>query len=210
VTIATQKKKRRTGRRPGPSTTREAIAAAAQRQFGELGYERTTIRGVAEEADVDPALVLHFFGSKQELFASVTALPLELDQAMPHIVDGPRSMLGKRLAEWAVGVLEDPESRQAVTGILRAAVSGPEAVQAARELVSARVLVPIAEHIGADQPKLRASLVNSQMVGLIIARYVLALEPLASMSPSALVDAIGPNLQRYLTRPLASGKPGSR
>jgi Tetracyclin repressor-like, C-terminal domain len=77
-------------------------------------------------------------------------------------------------------------------------------------LVSARVLVPIAERIGADQPKLRASLVNSQMVGLIIARYVLALEPLASMSPSALVDAIGPNLQRYLTRPLASGKPGSR
>lgn len=209
MNIATRQTKR-TGRRPGPSGTREAIAAAARRQFGELGYERTTIRGIAEEADVDPALVLHFFGSKRELFDSVTALPFELDEALPQIVNGPRSMLGKRLAEWVVGALEEPESRQAITGILRAAVSGPEAAQTARELVTTRVLGPIAEHIDSDQPELRASLVNSQMVGLIIARYIVAAEPLASMNPRALVDAIAPNFQRYLAGPLGPRKLGSR
>lgn len=210
MTIATQRKKRRTGRRPGPSATREAIAAAAGRQFGELGYERTTIRGIAKEAKVDPALVLHFFGSKRELFNSATVLSLELEEALPEIVDGPRSMLGKRVADWVVSTLENPDSRQAITGILRASVSDPEAARAAREVVTARVLVPIAEHIDADQPQLRAALVNMEMVGLIVARYIVAVEPLASMGPSDLVDAIGPTLQRYLTKPLGPDKPGSR
>jgi AcrR family transcriptional regulator len=209
VTIATQQKKRRTGRRPGPGVTREAIAAAAGRQFGELGYERTTIRGIAKEAKVDPALVLHFFGSKRELFNSATILSLELDEALPQIIDGPRSMLGRRITRWVVDALEQPESRQAITGILRAAVSDPEAAQAARDVVTARVLAPIAEHIDADRPELRASLVNSQMVGVIMGRYIVPVEPLASMSPSDLVDAIAPTVQRYLTRPLGTGKAGS-
>lgn len=199
------KRRRRTGRRPGQSGTREAIVDAARRQFAELGYTRTTIRGIAQEADVDPALVLHFFGSKQKLFASVTALPFELEEAMPQIVDGPRSQLGTRLAAFLLDVLEDPDSRSAITGIVRAAASEPEAARAARELVTARVLVPIAERIEADQPELRASLVNSQMVGLIMARYIVALEPLASLPAERVVQAIAPNLQRYLAAPLDLG-----
>jgi AcrR family transcriptional regulator len=196
---------RRPGRRPGESGTREAIAAAARRQFSERGYDRTTIRSIAAEADVDPALVGHFFGSKHALFAAVTTLPLELEQAMPHITDGPRSKLGRRLAEFLLGVLEDPESRGAITSIVRAAASEPEAARAARELVTTRVLVPIAKGIDVDRPELRASLVNSQMVGLIMARYIVGLEPLASLSADEVVEAIAPNLQRYLTAPLAAG-----
>jgi AcrR family transcriptional regulator len=195
---------RRPGRRPGHSGTREAIAAAAQRQFSELGYDRATIRGIAADADVDPALVSHFFGSKEKLFASVTALPFELDEAMPQIVEGARSGLGRRLAEFLLGVLEDPESRRAITSIVRAAVSEPDAARAARELVTARVLVPIAKRIEADQPELRASLINSQMVGLIMARYIVALEPLASLPAEEVVRAIAPNLQRYLTGSLGT------
>lgn len=178
--------------------------AAARRQFSELGYDRATIRGIAAEADVDPALVSHFFGSKRELFASVTTLPFELEQAMPQIVEGPRSRLGQRLAEFLLDVLEDPESRKAITSIVRAAASEPEAVQAARELVTARVVVPIAERIEADRPALRASLINSQMVGLIMARYIVALEPLASLPAQEVVGAIAPNLQRYLTGSLGT------
>lgn len=200
------KSSRGPGRRPGQSGTREAIAGAAKRRFSELGYDRTTIRGIAAEADVDPALISHFFGSKESLFAAVTAMPFELTEAMPRIVDGPRSRIGVRLAEFVVGVLEDPESRQAITSIVRAATSAPGAARAARELVTARVLLPIAKAIDADQPELRASLVNSQMVGLVMARYIVALEPLASLPPADLVRAIGPNLQRYLTGSLGTGR----
>jgi AcrR family transcriptional regulator len=194
------------GRRPGRSRTREAIAAAAKRQFSELGYDRATIRGIAAEAKVDPALVSHFFGSKKKLFASVTALPFELDAAMPQITDGARSGLGRRLAGFLLDVLEDPESRKAITSIVRAAVSEPEAAEAARELVAARVLVPIAKRIDADQPELRASLINSQMVGLIMARYIVALEPLASLPADDVARAIAPNLQRYLTGSLGAAR----
>src|SRR5918995_1357732 len=80
----------RTGRRPGESGTRDAIADAARRRFAEVGYERATIRAIAGDAAVDPALVLHFFGSKQELFASVMALPFEPEKIMEEILAGPR------------------------------------------------------------------------------------------------------------------------
>jgi AcrR family transcriptional regulator len=187
------------GRRPGESGTREAIAQAAQRLFAELGYDRTTIRAIAAAADVDPALVNHFFGSKQELFRAVTTLPVELAEVLPRIAEGPRSQAGLRLADYVMGVLEDPETRRAITGLVRAAASDPEAARVVREIVTARVLTPIAEHLAADRPTLRASLINSQMVGLIMARYVLALEPLASLPRDEVVQAIAPILQRYLT-----------
>lgn len=198
--------RKRLGRRPGESRTREAIAAAARRLFSERGYDRTTIRAIAEAAEVDPALVNHFFGSKRGLFASVTTFPVELADAMPHIADGPRSKVGLRLAEFVVGAIEDPETRLAITSLVRAAASEPEAARAVREIVTARVLTPISESLAADQPELRASLINSQMVGLIMARYVIELEPLASLPPDEVIQAIAPNLQRYLTGPLgASG-----
>jgi AcrR family transcriptional regulator len=193
---------KRLGRRPGESGTREAIAAAARRLFSERGYDRTTIRGIAEAADVDPALINHFFGSKQELFAAVTTFPVELADAMPRIAEGPRSRVGLRLAEFVLDALEDPETRRAITSLVRAATSEPEAARTVREIVTARVLTPIAETLAADQPKLRASLINSQMVGLVMARYILELEPLASLPREEVVEAIAPNLQRYLTGPL--------
>jgi AcrR family transcriptional regulator len=190
------------GRRPGESGTREAIAAAARLLFSERGYDRTTIRGIADQADVDPALVNHFFGSKLDLFATVTALPDELAAAIPRIADGPKSRAGERLAEFLMDVLEDPDRRAAILSLVRAAASEPEAARAVREIVSERVLSPIAESLAADQPKLRASLINSQMVGLVMARYVVALEPLASLPRDEVVRAIAPNLQRYLAGPL--------
>src|SRR5215211_1809436 len=115
--------RRRPGRPPGDSRTQEAIAAAARRQFAELGYERTTIRGVAQEAGVDPALVHHFFDSKQKLFLSVTELPFRPEETLPRVLAGRRSEAGLRLARFAVGLLENPESGEVMTGILRAAAS---------------------------------------------------------------------------------------
>jgi AcrR family transcriptional regulator len=190
------------GRRPGESGTREAIATAARELFAQRGYDRATIRAIASAADVDPALINHFFGSKQELFRAVTMLPADLEAMMAQIVEGPRSQAGLRLARFLLDVLEDPEARSAILSLVRAAASEPEAVAAVREIVTERVLIPIAEQLDADQPRLRANLINSQMVGLVMARSVIELEPLASLPAESVAEAIAPNLQRYLTGPL--------
>jgi AcrR family transcriptional regulator len=194
--------KRRPGRPPGDSRTREAIAAAARRQFAELGYERTTIRGVAQEVGVDPALVHHFFDSKQRLFLSVTELPFQPEEALPAVLAGRRSEAGLRLARFTVGLWENPEARQILAGILRAAVSEPEAAQMARELATERIRDAISDSLGVDDALLRANLIASQSIGLLMARYILCVEPLASMAPDALIQAIAPTFQHYLTRPL--------
>ena len=194
--------RQRTGRRPGSSGTREAIAAAAKRRFAERGYERTTIRGIAEEAGVDPALVSHFFGSKQKLFLSVMELPFAPEEVMPEVLAGRRSQAGERLARFYVGMLEDPRSRSVITGIVRAAASEPDAARMARDLVAGRIVAAVSEALGVDDARLRASLVGSQLIGLAMARYIVRVEPLASLSADELVEAIAPNLQRYLTGPL--------
>lgn len=194
--------RRRTGRRPGPSGTREAIADAAQSRFADLGYDGATIRAIAEEAGVDPALVLHFFGSKQELFLSVMALPFEPEVVMPELLAGSRAQAGLRFARFAVDMLEDPESRNVLTGILRAAASEPHGADMVRDLIARRITGAITESLAVDDAPLRANLVASQVVGLIMARHVVRLEPLASLDPESLIEAIAPNLQRYLTGPL--------
>jgi AcrR family transcriptional regulator len=194
--------KSRTGRRPGESTTREAIAEAARNQFAELGYDRTTIRAIAAEADVDPALVVHFFGSKQRLFLAVMAPPFDPDEVIPRILQGRRSEIGRRLATFAVGQLEDPRSRRVLVGIIRAAASEPEAARMVRELVAERIVRALSGGVGTDDARLRAELVSTQVVGLIMGRHILRAEPLASLPPEALIDAIAPTLQRYLTGPL--------
>src|SRR5580765_898719 len=102
---------RRSGRRPGPTTTRDAIAQAARRQFAELGYDRATLRGIAGEAGVDAALVVQFYGSKDALFREVMPLPPTVAAAMAGLADGPTATVGRRLAEVIVGMLEDPRSR---------------------------------------------------------------------------------------------------
>jgi AcrR family transcriptional regulator len=181
------------------SGTREAIAGASRRQFAELGYERTTIRGVAEEAGVDPALVLHFFGSKQKLFLSVMSLPFEPEQVLPEVLAGRRSQAGLRLARFVLDVLEDPRGRSVITGIIRAAASEPDAARIVREQVAGRIVSAISESLDVDDAPLRANLVASQIVGLVMGRYIIRVEPIASLDREALASAIAPNLQRYLT-----------
>ena len=197
----------RTGRRVGTSTTREAILEAAQRSFAACGYDRTTIRAIASEAGVDPALVVHFFGSKQQLFLAVMDLPFEPEEVLPGILAGSRRTVGERFARFIVGVLEDEQARSVLTGMVRAAASEPEAARMLRDLISRRVVAPIAATLGAKDAQLRATLVGSQIVGVVMARYVVAVEPLASLDPERLVAALGPTLQRYLVGQIGDRAP---
>ena len=193
---------RRSGRRPGDSGTREAILEAARRLFAEQGYDRTSMRAVALEAGVDPALVSHYHASKQALFVASVELPFEPAAVLPGILQGDRKTIGLRLATFLVGVLESEEGRRRITGLVRAAASEPEAARMVRELLTRQILATVVEHLGADEAQRRASFASSQIMGLVMARYIVGVEPLASLPPEDVVRVIGPTLQRYLTEPL--------
>ncbi|CAN5382425.1 TetR family transcriptional regulator [soil metagenome] len=195
------------GRRPGDSGTREAIARAARRQFAELGYDRTSMRQVALEARVDPALVSHFHGSKRQLFLAVIGLPFQPAEVLPGLLAGDPMEAGARLARFALGVFESDEGRSRAVGLIRAATSEPEAARVVRDLLTREVLAPLAEGIGSDDADFRAALLMSQIVGLIMARYIVEVEPLASRDQAAVADAIAPTLQRYLTGDLSATLP---
>lgn len=200
--------KRRTGRRPGDSGTRASIASAARRQFAATGYDRASMRSIAQEAGVDPALVAHFFGSKQQLFASVMELPIDPTTAIPAILVGDRAGIGRRFAELVLSVLESPEGAARMTGLVRAAASEEAAAEMVRDLITRDVLTPLADGLGLDQPRLRGSLAGSQVVGLVMARYVVRVEPLASLPADEVAALVAPVLQHYLSEPLAPGPSG--
>jgi AcrR family transcriptional regulator len=193
---------RRGGRRPGPSGTREAILAAAGRHFAHHGYDRASLRGIAADAGVDQKLVAYFFGSKQQLFVSAVGLPFNPGEVLPAVLAGDRESISERLAALLVEVLEQPELHQRLTGVVRAAASEPEVARMLREFLTRELFDPAAEMLGTEDGPFRANLVGSQIVGLVMARYVVAIEPLATMSPTAVAAAIAPTLERYLLGPL--------
>ena len=199
--MSSESSTKRTGRRPGPTTTREAIAAAARRQFAELGYDRATMRGIAGEAGVDAALVVRFYGSKEALFREVMALPPGVADAIELLADGPRATLGRRLAGVVVGLLEDPRSRSIVLGRIRSASSHPDAAALVRETVT-RDVGRLVAAVTDDRPETRAVLVGSQVVGLALARHVVRVEPLASLPAADVVEYVAPVFQHYLVGPL--------
>jgi AcrR family transcriptional regulator len=194
-----QSQARRSGRRPGGPDTRSEIAAAAGRLFAERGYDRTSMRAIAAEAGVDPALVTHYFGSKQKLFVSSVQLPIDPAVVLAQVVDGGGEGAGERLARAVVAVLESPQGRERATSIVRAAASEPEAAALLREQITEQLFGPVASALGGDEPELRANLVGSQFVGLVMARYVVGIEPLASVERETVVRALAPVLQHYLT-----------
>jgi AcrR family transcriptional regulator len=194
----------RRGRRPGSSpgsgsAAQEAILAAAKKQFSELGYPRTTIRGIARAAGVDPRLVAHYFGSKQELFVTVVELPFDPETAFARLIGPGPDGLGRRVAEFALNVLDSPAGRQTITGLLRAAASEEEAAVLIRDLLVQRLLTPLTRELGGDQPELRGSLLGSQISGLAFARHIVGLRPLVEAPREVLVDALAPVLDHYLT-----------
>ena len=192
---------RRTGRRSGATQTRDQIAAAARTQFADVGFERATFRSIAAAAAVDPSLIVHFYGSKEDLFREVMQLPEAVSDALVRIAEAPREQVGRRFAELIIGVLENPATRPIVLGRIRCASSHPIAAALVRETVT-RDLARLTGAIGADRPDERAVLVGAHVVGIALARYIVLLEPLASLPVPAVVDLVAPTFQGYLAGPL--------
>src|SRR5215216_7863407 len=193
----------RTGRRPGASSTREEILRAARKLFAERGYEEATMRGIAAEAGVDAALVVHFFGSKAGLLEAAVEWPFDPEVVMPKLLVDGRHHVGRRLAELFVRTWDEEGTRNPILTLLRAASTEPQAAELLGEFLRHRLYAPLVERLGVDRPDLRAELAVTQLVGVGMARYVLRFEPLASAEPADVVEWIAPNLQRYLTGKLA-------
>jgi AcrR family transcriptional regulator len=199
----------RTGRRAGDSGTREAILAASRKRFAEHGYDGATIRGIAADAGVDPALVHHFFGSKERLFAAAMRLPVVpgelLAAALAAGPADPAESLGEHLVRTVLRAWDSHEIRDIFLGLIRSASTSAQATTMLREFVTEAIvgrLATVAQPGGPVDPagaQYRASLVASQVVGLGLTRYVLGLEPLATADVDTLVAAIGPTVDRYLT-----------
>jgi AcrR family transcriptional regulator len=197
-----QGQRRRRGRRPGGADTRTEILDAARALFAARGFERTSVRAIAHEAGVDPSLVLHYFGRKEDVFLAAIALPFEPEIALPPLLAGDVDSLGERVARFVVAFLDDEAPRARVLAIVRAAASEPAAAALLRGLIEKRVRDPIARALATDDAELRAALMGSQVVGLVMARYVVGVQPLASLPPDELVARIAPTFQRYLVEPL--------
>jgi AcrR family transcriptional regulator len=193
----------RTGRRPGVSGTREAILGAARRAFAEHGYQHATIRGVADLAGVDPALVHHYFGTKQELFVAAVQLPVNPVEQLMAVLDEDPGQAGRRMVETFLSVWDHAATQNPLLALIRSAVGDEHAAAMLREFITEEVLGQIAHRLGSADARLRASLVGSQIIGLAMARYIVKVEPLASAPPTQVVAAVGPTLQRYLTGDLA-------
>jgi AcrR family transcriptional regulator len=189
---------RRTGRRAGSANTRGEILAAARHVFGEQGFETASVRKVAARAGVDPALVHHYFGSKQALFVSAMQLPVDVDALIGRVMDGPTGKIGERMVRQMLELWEDPTTRSLLMGIVRSATTDRVAAEMLRRLLSEGPILALTRASGRPDAALRATLAGSQVVGMAMARYVIAVEPLASASPDEVVRAMGPTIQRYL------------
>lgn len=192
----------RTGRRPGPSTTRADILAAARASFAELGYDRTSVRGIAARAGVDPALVHRFFGSKDDLLVAALTVMMNPRERIPDLMEGDETELGERLMRYFLSVWEQSPSREVLIGMLRSSMSNEHAATLLREFFGGEVLARVAGALGHEDARLRATLVASQLLGVAMVRYIIRIEPLASASAETIVAAYAPTLQRYLTEEL--------
>jgi AcrR family transcriptional regulator len=199
-TMVSTKAKR--GRRPGPSTTRADILDAARALFGRHGYEGATLRMIADAARVDPALVARSFGDKDGLFLAAVQWPWDPAEVVPAVAAGPKRRAGHRIARLVIETWEDPAQRAPIVALLTSTGTSEIARALLRDFVTLRVQVPFVRACGFDQPELRGALLSAQHLGLCTARYVVAIEPLASMDADDLIEIAGASAQHLLHRAL--------
>ena len=178
--------------------TRAAILKAAQELFAEFGYDRTTVRDVAARAEIDAAMVMRYFGSKDELFARATVVDLKLPDlreiAPPHY--------GDALIRHFLDVWEGPSSNGSLTILLRASASSEEIAAKTRAVFAGQVMPMLAQIADRAELATRAGLISSQLLGVALCRYVLKVPPVVAMTPAQIIAGVGPVLQRYIASKL--------
>lgn len=191
---------RRRGRpRAGASAdTRDGIVKAAIAEFADNGYDGTSLRAVARRAGVDPALVHHYFDGKAGLLAAAIQFPVRPDRILDELLAGPRDEVGAGIVRFIATQLEDRRRRQRAVALIRSAIANKPVASLAKAFIVREVLSRLAGATDAPDAELRADLAASQILGMLVTRYVLELEPLASASPDELAARIGPVIQHHL------------
>ncbi|WP_103062376.1 TetR/AcrR family transcriptional regulator [Actinomyces qiguomingii] len=191
----------------GTESTRDAILNAARDSFLAKGYAKTTIRGVARTAGVDPALVSYYFGSKGDLFGASMNLRIRAGEEIAKVVSGDIRTAGPRLVRLAMTAWDDSSGGATFRALLRWVATDDGAPEAVQTYATNQLAVPVTQAldqagvVGPDARE-RATLAGSQLVGLAMIRYIYRVEPIASASVDHLVEVVGPTIQHYLTGPL--------
>jgi AcrR family transcriptional regulator len=188
----------RTGRRPGTSDTRDQILAVARRQFATRGYDATSLRGIATDAKVDPALLIHYFGTKEGLFTAATGLPAGLSEVFAGQQGQTLRDFSESLARSYLRFVDSDQSRNAILALVRSAVSNENAAAMLREFLAAELLPVIASRTGHENAPLRAGLVAAQLMGVAMLRHVVRLDPVARATPDEIVALVAPVIEHYL------------
>lgn len=187
------------GRRSGAPDTRGEILAAARAEFASKGFDRTSMRGVAREAGVDPALIHHYFDGKDGLFAAAMALPLSPREKLAEALDVPRDQTGAAIIATLVGVWDDDQYRPSLLAALRSLTSGGDAGLVLRKaFLEGMIFQVLRQEIDGSVSDRALGLMGTQIIGLLVARYLVEVEPIASMAPDEVAELIGPTLQRYI------------
>ena len=186
------------GRRPGAPDTRAEVLAAARASFAEKGFRGTTIRAVAAAAGVDPALVHHYFGTKDDLFVAALAIPVDPREILAPVVALGPDGAGERLLRAFLSVWDDPDLQPGLLALARSLMADDSA-GLVRDGFIPVVVGPVLAGLVRDRPEVRIPLVASQVLGLIVARYVVALPALAQVPAEDVVARVGPVIQHYLT-----------
>jgi AcrR family transcriptional regulator len=188
----------RTGRRPGTPDTRDAILAVARRRFATRGYDATSLRGIAAEAQVDPALLIHYFGTKEGLFIAATGLPARLSELFAGLDGADRHESAGALVRGYLAVVDSDQSRNAILALVRSAVSNERAATMMREFLTKELLSVIAGWTQAPDAPLRACMVAAQLVGIAMLRHVVRVDPVVTASPDEIVALVAPVIEQYL------------
>jgi AcrR family transcriptional regulator len=189
----------RRGPRPGGADTKAEILAAAAKVFARDGYQRGSVRGIAREAGVDPALVRHYFASKSELFVEALRPPIDLTAQVDRISAGDPALVGFRVMTFFVDTWDDPFRGPRMLQLMRAALDHADVAEFVDALIVKGVIQKVAARVGAADPAHAAGMAASQVFGLAMVRYAARIEPLASEPGDQLIARYGPIVTRLLT-----------
>jgi AcrR family transcriptional regulator len=187
----------RSGRRPGGPDTRGEILSAARAEFSERAYDRASIRAIAGRAGVDPALVHHYFGTKEQLFLAAMEVPFAPSEVAGEIFSGTMDGVGERAVRSFLAVWGDPVRRAPVLAMLRSAMSNEAAATLLRQFARRTILTRAVAGLDLPDRELRVEAAVSHLIGLALVRYVVKLEPVASVSDDELAVLVGPVIQHY-------------
>lgn len=193
---------KRRGRRQGDPVSRDAVLAAAKARFAAEGYEKTTLRSIADDAHVDPSMVLYLFGSKADLFREALRLIVDPAVLVAALTGDPDDDpdIGTRMVRTYLRIWESPETGPSMVAMLQSATSNSDAHDAFRAFMQNYVLTAVSGVLGGgEQARLRSMLAASQLVGAAVLRYVMKVAPLATLSDDEVVRLIAPTVTRYLT-----------